>query len=91
MFIVLCDSDVAHETSELQIGFVVSKKIGNAVRRHKHVRRLRSIFVEYMRKNPDYLNGCKSTYISFKYAEEYSDLASDFNKLFDRAGDYFKD
>lgn len=60
-----------------QFGFVVSKKIGNAVKRHKMTRRLRNICMELMKEGK--VRNMKYQYIAFKYADEYGLLKEDFS------------
>jgi len=66
---------------QAQFAFVVSKKVGNAVQRHKMTRLLREI----ARKKIEKGNGIESIYVAFKYCNEYEKLEKDFNKLFDDA------
>ena len=66
---------------QAQFAFVVSKKIGNAVQRHKMTRLLREIAREQIEKG----KGVESIYIAYKYCNEYEKLEKDFNKQFDDA------
>lgn len=59
-----------------QFGFVVSKKIGNAVKRHKMTRRLRNIAMELIKENKAGNN--KYQYVAFKYPDKYMDLYNEF-------------
>lgn len=62
---------------EYEIAFVVSKKIGNAVQRHRMTRVLREI----ARKNLNTISGIRYVYIAFKYCNSYEELEKDFNIL----------
>ncbi|WKZ31537.1 MAG: ribonuclease P protein component [Candidatus Dojkabacteria bacterium] len=57
-----------------QFGFVVSKKIGNAVTRHKMTRWLRSIITEFMAENPEYGANCKYSYVAYEMPQEIASL-----------------
>jgi len=59
-----------------QFGFVVSKKIGNAVQRHRMTRLLRVISIEAV-KNFD-LAGRKFQYVSFEFCDSYENLKNEF-------------
>lgn len=77
MLIVIKREDI----SQAQFGFVVSKKIGNAVQRHKMTRLLREIAREKIEKG----KGVESIYVAYKYCNEYEKLEKDFNKQFEDA------
>lgn len=64
------------------IGYVVSKKIGNAVFRHKTTRRLRNISMEYFNSNKD-LKG-NYQYIAFIFPENYEDLKKEIFDQFSK-------
>jgi ribonuclease P protein component len=68
-----------------KFGFVVGKKIGNAVDRHKHVRRLREVAREVIKEREDMIRGLKFSYISFKYSEDFGKLKKEFNSQIDYA------
>ncbi len=62
---------------EYEISFVVSKKIGNAVQRHRMTRLLREISRKNLKKG---VNGYKFVYVAFKYCNDYEQLEKDFNQ-----------
>ncbi|PKN02463.1 ribonuclease P protein component [Candidatus Dojkabacteria bacterium HGW-Dojkabacteria-1] len=61
-----------------QFAFVVSKKIGNAVQRHKMTRLLRQITTEFLTKVED--SKLASQYIAFKYSDNYEELKKEYLK-----------
>jgi ribonuclease P protein component len=69
------------DLSQAQFAFVVSKKIGNAVLRHKMTRLLREIAREKIEEG----KGMESIYVAYKYCSEYEKLEKDFNKQFEDA------
>ena len=66
------------EIEEPQFAFVVSKKIGNAVQRHRMVRILRELARE---KIPE-VRSSSFLYVAYIYCNEYEKLEKDFNKQF---------
>ncbi len=64
-----------------KFGFIVSKKIGNAVQRHKMTRLLREISRKYLTE----VSNIMGVYIAYKYCDEYEKLENDFNILFENA------
>ncbi len=62
---------------EYEVSFVVSKKIGNAVQRHRMTRLLREISRKNLKEG---INGYKFVYVAFKYCNEYEQLEKDFNQ-----------
>lgn len=66
-----------------KFAFVVSKKIGNAVQRHRMTRLLREITKFRIEKESDkYILGL---YVAYKYCDDYDQLEKDLNKIFDAA------
>jgi len=57
-------------------GFVVSKKIGNAVQRHRMTRLLRVISMEAVKEFE--LKGRSFQYIAFEFCDSYKDLKEEF-------------
>lgn len=65
-------------------GFVVSKKIGNAVQRHRMTRLLRVIFMEAV-KNFQLDNLSQSfSYIAFEFCNEYAVLKEEIFALIEK-------
>ena len=64
-----------------QFGFVVSKKIGNAVQRHRMTRLLREIARESMES----LKGIKAVYVAYKYCNEYEKLEKELKRQFEES------
>lgn len=64
--------------SEPKFGFVVSKKIGNAVKRHKMTRRLRSLSIDLSKKYE--VKNRSFQYVAFQFPENFSDLSDEFEK-----------
>lgn len=59
-------------------GYVVSKKVGNSVQRHKMTRRLRNISMEMIKAHSPV--NFSFQYISYKYSDDYNLLRDEFEK-----------
>jgi len=59
-------------------GFVISKKIGNAVARHRMTRLLRVISMEAVKHFQMNETGRNFQYIAFEFCNEYTDLKNEF-------------
>lgn len=68
---------VASSSNRTKFGFVVSKKVGNAVQRHRMTRLLRVISMELVKQYT--LDGIKLNfeYIAFLFCDNYSELKSE--------------
>jgi len=66
-----------------QFAFVVSKKIGNAVQRHKMTRLLRQITSEFLQGAEKENLACQ--YIAFKYSDSYEELKREYIKQLEEA------
>lgn len=55
-------------------GFVVSKKIGNAVKRHRMTRLLRAISMEIIKELKIETKGVLFEYIAFEFCDNYASL-----------------
>lgn len=73
---------VKNDNKSPRVGFVVSKKIGNAVIRHRMTRLLRVIFLEIFEEfnNPPF----DIQYISFEFCNEKEILKKDIHILFEK-------
>jgi ribonuclease P protein component len=63
-----------------KLGIVVSKKVGNAVKRHRMTRLVRNIFTETVKENlldssPYFLQ-----YVAFEFCDSFGDLKEEFSK-----------
>lgn len=67
-------TDVPHP----QFGFVVKKKIGNAVKRHMMTKRLRHIIIDLVRELKIEDLGMKFQYIAFEYTDDFAKLSKEF-------------
>lgn len=79
-----------HREMPPQFGFVVSKKVGNAVVRHKLTRWLREITTSYVREFPEFALGFKFSYVAFEMPATFSDLESEYRSLLKRAGKVYE-
>lgn len=66
-----------YQVKEYEIAFVVSKKIGNAVQRHKMTRLLREISRKNLKES---ISGLRLVYVAFKYCDNYEKLEEEFKK-----------
>lgn len=66
-----------------QFAFVVSKKVGNAVQRHKMTRLLRQITGEFLQRVEKENLACQ--YIAFKYCDNYEELKKEYLKQLEEA------
>lgn len=73
------------EIENPQFVFVVSKKVGNSVQRHRMTRLLRQITIECIKElNIDkHRLGCQ--YIAFKYIPNYEKLKKEYSKQIEEA------
>lgn len=67
-------ADVPHP----QFGFVVKKKIGNAVKRHKMTKRLRHIIIDSIKELQIDDLSMKFQYIAFEYTDDFAKLTEEF-------------
>ena len=63
-----------------QFGFVVSKKIGNAVYRHKFTRLLRNISMDAVNELNIKDLPIQIQYVAFEFCDDYSILKKEFYK-----------
>jgi ribonuclease P protein component len=63
-----------------QFGFVLSKKIGNAVQRHRMTRLLRQITYDILKKYELFDTTFQCQYIAFKYCDNYEELYNEYSK-----------
>ena len=65
-------------------GFVVSKKIGDAVRRHRMTRLLRVISMEAVKEFKLEGNGVSFEYIAFEFCDDFNLLKDEFFKQIEK-------
>lgn len=69
---------LAKNTSTPSFGYVVSKKIGNSVKRHRMTRLLRAISMDFVKEKE--LNFMKFQYIAFEFCDDFNILRKEFEK-----------
>lgn len=69
---------LAKNTSTPSFGYVVSKKIGNSVKRHRMTRLLRAISMDFVKEKE--LNFMKFQYIAFEFCDDFTILKEEFGK-----------
>lgn len=75
------------DSTIFKVGFVVNKKIGDAVARHLMTRRLRSLFRKEIEKAPlPYL----FQYIAYKAPNSYPELEEDFQTQYSQILNHFE-
>ena len=82
-------SDRSFDTSPL-FGFVVGKKVGNAVTRHRLSRQLRHIVREYLSFHPTELSGMKFSYVAHSFPENFQSLRNELFSQMDQSIRYGK-
>lgn len=65
-------------------GFVVSKKIGNSVHRHRMTRLLREISIEAIKKYELENAGRSFQFVAFEFCNEYKTLKDEFFGLIEK-------
>lgn len=76
MFVVVSSDS----TENPQFGFVVSKKIGNAVQRHRMTRLLREVTHDVIKKFQLEEKKYLCQYIAFRFTDSYEDLYKEYSK-----------
>lgn len=72
---------LADEKSTPSFGYVVSKKIGNSVKRHRMTRLLRAISMDFVKEKE--LSFVKFQYIAFEFCDDFQILKKEFGKQLD--------
>ncbi|MCA9374773.1 ribonuclease P protein component [Candidatus Dojkabacteria bacterium] len=83
MFVALLDKNYSAENPSVcpaKFGFIVKKKIGNAVQRHKMTRWLRELSREALKASSSRLDGLIISYIAFTLPASYQELKKDFEE-----------
>lgn len=68
-----------------QIGIVVSKKIGNAVKRHRMTRLIRNIFTSTVSQGKLYNSPTLLQYIAFEFCNDYQVLDKELREQIEKA------
>lgn len=68
-----------------KFGYVINKKMGNAVQRHKLTRQLRSITKALLDKQEKKLQGKLYSYIAYEKSPDYQTLEKEFNQLISKS------
>lgn len=83
---LICGSSDVYNSP--RFGFVVSKKIGNAIERHRFQRRVRHIVKEYLdllNKEGKILEGSRCSYIAYKPCDDFQKLKTDLLNILESA------
>jgi ribonuclease P protein component len=72
--------------NDYKVGFVVSKKVGNAVKRHLTVRRLRALFRKEISSIDTPL---LYQYVSFQFPDSFSELEKEVSSQFESIRKYY--
>ena len=67
-----------------KFGYVVSKKMGNAVQRNLLTRQLKDITIRVLKENENLFEGYLFSYIAYEKVNEFSELKTELTKLFDQ-------
>lgn len=80
MLITLLDKNYSPDNSQIspRFGFIVKKKIGNSVERHRMTRWLRELSREALKDHPTRLSGLLFSYIAFSLPGGFQELKEDF-------------
>lgn len=78
-------NDLIEDVRPPRFGFVVSKKIGNAVQRHLMTRQLRSLVHEEIPAKETVFQNVRFTYIAFEKPTEFSELQKEFRWMLAKA------
>ena len=81
MLVYLKDSSVESP----KLGIVVSKKIGNAVRRHRMTRLVRNVFTDNVANVENHKLPALLQYIAFEFCDDYSELKKELDKQLEKA------
>ena len=79
---------IAVSTDEMKspkLGIVVSKKIGNSVKRHRMTRLVRNIFLNTVKENNLKNTPLLLEYIAFEYCDNYKLLEEELSKQIEEA------
>ena len=76
-------SNLENQKGDLKVGFTASRRVGNAVKRNRAKRRLRSLVDQYLRKKVFEIVGSDSqkTALEFVFIAVPATVTADFNRL----------